>query len=93
MTGGGVADIVIVTGFYIHGVRNLLNIWEKYGYDEAIKVFLPYYIKNKKYIKGTPDMRNVVWGKLQYIRMVKGCDNPVFLNLQKRFNKLTDESK
>lgn len=93
VTGLVVNEKVNVTKYYIHGVRNLLNIWEKYGYDEAVKAFLPYYIKNKNNIKGFPDMRNVVLGKLQYIRMVKGCDNPVFLNLQKRFNRLTDGAK
>lgn len=93
VTGLVVNEKVNVTKYYIHGVRNLLNIWEKYGYDEAVKAFLPYNIKNKNNIKGFPDMRNVVLGKLQYIRMVKGCDNPVFLNLQKRFNRLTDGAK
>ena len=93
VTGLVVNKKVNVTKYYIHGIRNLLNIWEKYGYDEATKAFLPYYSKNKKHVKGKPDMRNVVWGKLQYIRMVKGSNNPVFLNLQKRFNLLADEIK
>lgn len=90
VTGLVVNKKVNVTKYYIHGIRNLLNIWEKYGYDEALKAFLPHYYKHKKYVKGSPDMKNVIEGKLLYIRMVKGYDNPVYLALKTRFDKLVN---
>lgn len=71
-------------------IRNLLHIWEKYGYKEAYKRFYPHYKRTKGHIKkGEPMLENVLYGKLQYLRMVKGAKHPVYLALQERYNKLT----
>lgn len=71
-------------------IRNLLHIWEKYGYKEAYKRFYPHYKRTKGNIKkGEPMLENVLYGKLQYLRMVKGAKHPVYVALQERYNKLT----
>ena len=71
-------------------IRNLLHIWEKYGYNDAYKRFYPKYKESKGHIKkGEPLLENVLYGKLQYLKMVKGYKDPVYAALQARYDKLT----
>jgi RNA-directed DNA polymerase len=39
-------------------------------------------------MKGKPDMVNVISGKLDYLKMVKGADNELYLKLKGRFDIL-----
>lgn len=74
---------------YVRDLRCILHIWEKEGYGKAYAYFYPKYKRDKGYIKkGEPVMENVVDGKLNYLRMVKGANNPTYLKLLERFNKL-----
>lgn len=66
-----------------------LYYWERYGYERANTYFLQQYIDNKGHIKkGKPDMTNVIAGKLEYLKMVKGKDNELYQKLKKRFDNL-----
>lgn len=90
VTGLVVSDKVNVNAAYVAEIRNLLHIWEKYGYSEAYKRFYPKYIESKGHVKkGVPVLENVLYGKLQYLKMVKGYKDPVYAALQARYNKLT----
>lgn len=90
VTGLTVSNRVNTSREYIAEIRNLLHIWEKYGYNEAYKRFYPRYKKNKGHVKkGEPMLENVLYGKLQYLKMVKGDKDPVFVALQARYNRLT----
>lgn len=90
VTGLTVSNRVNTSKGYIAEIRNLLHIWEKYGYNEAYKRFYPHYKKNKGHVKkGEPMLENVLYGKLQYLKMVKGDKDPVYSALQARYNKLT----
>ena len=74
---------------YIQEIRWILNAWEKYGYAKAYALFYPRYKAEKGYIKkGEPVMENVVGGKLDYLRMVRGASNPAYKKLKARFDKL-----
>ena len=89
VTGLIVCDKVNVVREYVYEIRNLLHIWEKYGFMEANARFIPHYkLKNGRLKRGYPDMINVLSGKLQYLKMVKGASDAVFLKLQDRFNNL-----
>ena len=89
VTGLTVNSIVNVSRQYISDLRWLLHIWEKEGYAKAYSMFYPKYKKEKGYIKkGEPVMENVIGGKLNYLRMVKGENNPAYIRLQERYNKL-----
>lgn len=93
VTGLIVNDKVNVNKRYVRQVRKWLYYWETYGYERASQIFLGQYIKDKGHVKsGTPSLENVIWGKLQYLKMVKGADNNLFINLTKRFQSL-DETK
>ncbi len=79
---------------YVGSIKNILHIWEKYGYNEAYSRFLKKYKAEKGHVKkGTPNMENVLDGKLQFLRMVKGEDDPVYIKLYSRFMKLNNSLK
>ncbi|MBR4552979.1 MAG: RNA-directed DNA polymerase [Bacteroidaceae bacterium] len=87
VTGITVSDKLNVTQKYVREIRNLLYIWEKYGYVDAVSKFLPKY-KVEKQRKGNPDLINVLSGKLLYLKMVKGEEDSVYIRLSQKFNKL-----
>lgn len=90
VTGLTVSNRVNTSSKYVAEIRNILHIWEKYGYNDAFKRFYPQYKAKKGYVKkGEPMLENVLYGKLQYLKMVKGYKDPVYSALQARYNKLT----
>lgn len=79
---------------YIKQLRMWLYYWERYGYERASGFFLQQYIADKGHVKnGKPDMVNVISGKLDYLKMVKGADNALYLKLKSRFDLLTGINK
>ena len=93
VTGLVVSDRVNVTREYIRDVDNLLYIWEKHGHKAAFAKFLMHYIPKQNLHTYNPNMENVLGGKLNYLRMVKGDDSTVWRRLQKRYNKLMDRKE
>jgi retron-type reverse transcriptase len=74
---------------YIKQLRMWLYYWERYGYEKASGFFLQQYIADKGHVKnGKSDMANVIGGKLDYLKMVKGADNELYLKLKGRFDIL-----
>ena len=74
---------------YIHDLRCILHIWEKYGYADAYSRFYPNYKADKGHIKkGEPVLENVIEGKLNYLRMVKGEEDAVYKRLMERYSNL-----
>jgi len=90
VTGLTISERVNTSRKYVAEIRNLLHIWERYGYNDAYKRFYPHYKAEKAGLKkGEPMLENVLYGKLQYLKMIKGATDPVFLALQNRYNNLT----
>ncbi|MFZ1702796.1 MAG: reverse transcriptase domain-containing protein [Saprospiraceae bacterium] len=93
VTGLFVNEKVNVPTRYIKQIRHWIYFWEKYGKQKTIMLFLNSYILDKGYIKkGTPNMENVIWGKLEYLKMVKGEKNSTYLKLKERFENLIRQS-
>ena len=89
VTGLTVNSVVNVSRKYISDLRWLLHVWETEGYAKAYSLFYPKYKKEKGYIKkGEPVMENVIGGKLNYLKMVRGANNIACNKLQARYNKL-----
>ena len=89
VTGLIVNKTVNVNQNYIKQVRMWLYNWERYGYDRAYNYFLPSYFASKTTpVKGKPDMANVIDGKLNYLKMVKGGESEMYLKLKDRFDIL-----
>lgn len=74
---------------YVKQIRMWLYYWEKYGYEKAQDIFMRDYFKDKGHLmKGKPNIENVLSGKLNYLKMVKGDDDSTYQILKKRFDRL-----
>lgn len=90
VTGLLVNDQVNVQLRYIKQLRQWLYFWERYGKDLGYNYFLKQYLRDKGHCKnGKPDMENVIAGKLDFLRMVKGSDNKLYRKLKSRFDTMT----
>jgi hypothetical protein len=90
VTGLIVNDKVNVRQRYVKQIRMWLYYWEKYGYEKAQQIFTRDYITDKGHVKkGKPNLVNVLDGKLEFLKMVKGVEDSTFKTLNKRFDKLT----
>jgi len=90
VTGLLINEKVNVQKRYIKQLRMWLYYWERYGYEKASSFFSKQYFSDKGHIKkGKPDMTSIISGKLDYLKMVKGDDNKLFLNLKSRLDLLT----
>lgn len=94
VTGLLVNEKVNVQKRYIKQLRMWLYYWETYGYNKAYQFFIQQYKNEKGHInKGLPNMAQVIAGKLDYLKMVKGEDNRTYCKLRERFEKLISNSK
>jgi hypothetical protein len=93
VTGLLVNEKVNVQKRYIKQLRMWLYYWERYGYERASGFFLQQYILDNRNVKKVyPNMENVIAGKLDYLKMVKGADNDLYLGLKSRFDGLSGNS-
>ena len=83
-----VSEKVNVQRSYISNLRNLFYIWENYGKEAAARSFATVYKRTHKDIKHVPNMVNVVYGKLMYLKMVKGDTDPIYLKLFDKYTSL-----
>ncbi|MBD5241275.1 MAG: RNA-directed DNA polymerase [Barnesiella sp.] len=91
VTGLTVNAVANVSRKYISDLRWILAIWEKDGYDKAQALFNPKYQQEKGYIKKCePALVNVISGKLNYLRMIRGESNFAYQKLAKRFEVLQE---
>lgn len=92
VTGLIISDKLNVTQKYVRDIRNLLYMWNRYGYDVAYSKFFPKYKEEKGHIKkGNPDLINVIDGKLMYLKMVKGEEDSVYSRLHNKFMSLANK--
>ena len=91
VTGLIVSDKVNVARKYIEDIRNVLFIWQKYGFTTAYYRFVGHYKQEKGHVKkGDPSMENVIGGKLDYLKMVKGEKDSTYLKLRRLYDTLMD---
>ena len=92
VTGIIVSDKLNVTQKYVRDIRNILYIWDRYGYTAASSRFIPKYKSEKGHVKkGNPELLNVMEGKLLYLKMVKGDEDSVYKRLHDKFQRLADQ--
>ncbi|WP_076548851.1 reverse transcriptase domain-containing protein [Maribacter ulvicola] len=89
VTGLIVNEKVNVSRRYIKNLRMWLYYWEKYGFKRAEIIFKKNYILDRGHIKKSePNFINVITGKLEYLKMVKGPFDSTFIKLNSRFELL-----
>ena len=92
-TGIIVNEKLNITQKYVRDIRNILYIWEHYGYSSAFTRFFPKYKAEKGHVKkGMPDLINVLSGKLMYLKMVKGKEDNVYPRLYHKFEYLANQA-
>ena len=90
VTGLTVNEKVNVQKRYIKQIRMWIYYWEKYGYLRAAQLFLNDYRKDKGHIlQGKPNLVNVLSGKLDFLKMVKGVEDGTYIKLIQRFDNLS----
>lgn len=93
-TGLIVNEKVNVRRKYVKQLRMWLYYWETYGYKKAELIFRKDYYSEKGHIKpGVPNMNLVIAGKLEFLKMVKGDNDPTYINLSSRFQNLQNPSQ
>ncbi len=90
---------------FIDRIRGALHAWETYGYDLAQAAWKKSLIdgtaksyekrprKRQMHCRAAPALQNVLWGKLLYVRMVRGGDDLLYIRLAKRYNALCESKK
>lgn len=89
VTGLIVNDKVNIRRRYVKEIRMWLYYWETYGYEKAEQIFKRDYISDKGHVKNiNAHLINVLDGKLEFLKMVKGAEDGTYKRLKKQFNKL-----
>ncbi len=63
----------------------MIHAWKMYGEDAANDEHKMKYYRRAGRRSGVPSLRQVLYGKLEFVRMVKGTQDEVYRNLQKQF--------
>jgi len=93
VTGLVVNQRVNVPRRYISQLRKWIYYWERYGVERATAYFKAEYRQDKGYTKkGNPTLINVIEGKLDYLKMIRGKDDHQYKVLQQRYDVLTGKT-
>jgi hypothetical protein len=77
---------------YIKQLRTWIYLLEKYDYAEAHEIFIKHYLNDRGNVKKeTVKIENVIMGKLEYLKMVRGENSSVYQVLYKRFMLLLEK--
>lgn len=100
VTGVTINEFPNVKRNFVDRVRGTLHAWDKYGLAatqeewerkmEAAKTS-PYEKKSwrrQRRCKGFPSFYKILWGKLLYLRMVRGASDALYTRFAERFNGL-----
>ena len=90
-TGLIVNEKVNVRRRYVRQIRMWLYYWEKYGYEKAEQIFKRDYMADKGHVKNlNAHLVNVLDGKLEFLKMVKGVEDGAYKGLKERFEELIE---
>ena len=75
---------------FIRQVRAMLHAWAKFGLEAAEREFQEKYAtKSRLPSKGTPNFKEVLRGKIEFIGIVKGKENEIYSKFIDKFNILS----
>jgi RNA-directed DNA polymerase len=105
ITGIVINEFPNVKRVFVDRIRGGLHAWQKHGYDNAQVgwekrvadgAVLPYEKrpwKRQTRLRKTPELKNVLWGKLLFVRMVRGADDSIYTRLAEKYNHLVAEEE
>jgi len=74
---------------YVRKLRGMLHAWERHGLEEAEREFHEEHDLRQRRPGTRPvSFARVIRGKLEFLAMVKGVDDPVYLALRRRLHAL-----
>ncbi len=77
---------------YVRQIRAMLHAWKIYGLDAAEKEFLSKYDKkHRKPRESQPSFEQVVKGKIEFLGMVKGKNDDIYLRFRGQLKILAPE--
>ncbi len=77
---------------YVRQLRAMLHAWDKYGLEAAAKIFIEKYDYKKRSPQNAEKLfKRVLKGKLDYFKMVRGSDDPLYLKYLRTFASLAPE--
>ncbi|MFA5060497.1 MAG: TIR domain-containing protein [Candidatus Omnitrophota bacterium] len=88
VTGLVTNKIVNVKRNYLNQIRAMIHAWDKFGFNEAEKVFQDKFDKYRAVFKALPSFRWVVGGKIEFVGFVRGRESKVYRLLKYQFRKL-----
>mgnify|MGYP003292510682 FL=1 len=93
VTGLVVTDKVNVLRQYVRELKTIIHIWERYGYMAATQSLLNHRKHNRTYTRTEAafSLESVVVGKLNYLKMVKGENDAVYMKLYMKYATLKGE--
>jgi len=92
VTGLTVNEFPNVRRKYVNQIRAMLHAWEKYGLEAAEKEFLEKHdIKERGVFGASGGLREIVKGKINFFKMVRGPENPTYLKFCEQLSKLDPE--
>ena len=94
VTGVVVNDRPNVTREYVRQIRAMLHNWGTCGYESATATLRKGYGESKagtRYQGSVPKLERVIAGKIAYLGMIRGADDPKYLELSHRLALLVSE--
>ena len=85
-----------VSRSYINNLRAALYNWEKTSYEAASKLHEHYYIRGKGFLRNNgsiPPIEAVLRGKIEYLGMVRGKEDNLYLSMSQKLNSLITGEK
>ncbi len=93
VTGLVLSDKINTPRKYIEELDVILFVWDKYGYDKAYAKLLSIRGQKAYQRKGMVSLENVISGKLNYLKMVKGEKDKVYIKYASKFAALTSRKQ
>ncbi|RMF52312.1 MAG: RNA-directed DNA polymerase [Bacteroidetes bacterium] len=94
VTGLTVNEFPNVRRSFVRQVRAMLHAWDKYGLEQAEREYrVKYESKHRGPYHAAPSFAHIVRGKLEFIGMVKGKGDPVYLKYLGHYYSLIERDK
>jgi retron-type reverse transcriptase len=88
VTGLTVNSRVNVPRRFVRAIRAMINDWEQRGLQAAEQTHHKNYYSHPDNLLSFPPLQYIIEGKLNFLKMVRGIDDPVRRNLQRRLVRL-----
>jgi len=85
VTGLTVNEFPNIKRSFIRQIFGILYALEKHGYEATQKRYMDKYFKHSR---GAIELKNIVTGKISFLKMVVGEDSPLYRKIVKKFNNL-----